>query len=240
MFPTRMLAVALLGLAVAGCETAATPVAVGHDATTQMEMLRVQHWDILASDVAAEIAEAAKKAPPGGGSYFVEPLDISMPFGRAFRDHLTTHLVKKGLPVTLVRAEAGYRVHTAVQPILHETSNRPATGSAFLAASALGGIHRLRDIGGFNLVTANMMVAGTALELANAGAFGYGANDEILITVTLLKGGDILSRNEAMYYIDRKEAFQYAGSAPAGPLGVALAGAPAQPLPIREFSINAP
>lgn len=231
----KTVSMALLGLALAGC-TSGTPMAVGRDFSTQEELLRASHWNVLADDTALAIKETVKESKD---SFFVEPLDPGMPFARVFREQVTTHMVEKGLRVSLARADAAYRVHFAVQPIAHQTVNQGMpTGGTLLAASALGGIHRLRDVSNLNLVTTNLIVAGAALEVASMTSFGMGPNQEVLITVTVMKGSDMVARRQSLYYVDPKEAHQYAGSAPAAPLAVIQPTGPAE-LPIREFPVNA-
>lgn len=231
----RILPACLLALAVAACSETAVPEPIVYQAPAEETSPRARHWDMLADDNAAAIAEAARKFPTAG-SYFIEPLDATMPFARAFRDQLTTHMVRRGLTVSLARADAAYRVHFDVQPVQREV-NKAEPGAMFLGATILGGLRALRGIDRDYVGPANLVVIGTALEMANSGAFGFGPGDEVAITLTVMKGTDILHRGQALYSVDRKEAFLYAGSTPAAPLGVVPSGS-AEPMPLREFPIN--
>lgn len=230
----RILPACLLALAAAACSE--TPEQAVYDPPVDQEMLQASHWDILAADNAAAIARAAKKFP-GTGSYFVEPLDATMPFARAFREQLTTHLLRHGLKVSLARADAAYRVHFTVQPLRHEAGRKSEPGTVLLAGTALGGLYALRSFGTDIVGPANLLLAGAAGEMVNAGAFGFGPADEIAITVSVMKATDILHRSQALYFVERKDAFHYAGTTPAAPLGL-VSGGPAEPPPLREFPIN--
>jgi hypothetical protein len=231
----RFLSACLLVLAVSACAETEAPEPLVYQAPVEETNPKARHWDMLADDNAAAIAEAARRFP-GAGSYFVEPLDATMPFARTFRDQLTTHMVRRGLTVSLARADAAYRVHFAVQPLRREV-NKPEPGAVFLGSTVLGGLRALRGIDRDYVGASNLVIIGAALEMANSGAFGFGPTDEVSVTVTVLKGTDILHRGQALYTVDRKEAHLYAGTTPAAPLGV-VSSASGEPMPVREFSIN--
>ncbi|MCH7692713.1 MAG: OmpA family protein [Proteobacteria bacterium] len=130
--------------------------------TTQTTMHTASHWQALAADTAKRITglrdsainEAAGRAEIAGEpftepdfaladnvSFYVEPLDPAMPFGRAFHELLITNLVQNGANVVLHKENA-YVVHYAVQPVRHNntgTVNMDSFSEVMITVSLLDG-----------------------------------------------------------------------------------------------------
>ncbi len=158
MLQFRSFPVAVLALGVLAC----APAPVGHLMTSQETMHTASHWQALAAGTAKQISdlrdsavnEAARQAEIAGEpfiepdfaladnvSFYVEPLDPSMPFARAFHDLLVTNLVQTGADVVLRREDA-YVVHYNVQPVHHDntdTVNLDAFSEVMITVSVLDG-----------------------------------------------------------------------------------------------------
>ena len=145
MFQFRTFPMAVLVLGVLAC----APAPVGYPITAQSTIYTASHWQTLAADTAKRITglrdsainEAARLAEIAGEpftepdfaladnvSFYVEPLDPAMPFGRAFHELLMTNLVQNGANVVLHKEDA-YVVHYAVQPVRHDNSNTVNLGA---------------------------------------------------------------------------------------------------------------
>ena len=158
MLKFRTLPMAALALGVLAC----SPAPMGHPMTTQTTMHTASHWQALAADTAKRITglrdsainEAAGRAEIAGEpftepdfaladnvSFYVEPLDPAMPFGRAFHELLITNLVQNGANVVLHKENA-YVVHYAVQPVRHNntgTVNMDSFSEVMITVSLLDG-----------------------------------------------------------------------------------------------------
>ncbi len=158
MLQFKSFPVAVLALGVLAC----APTPVGQLMPTQETMHTASHWQALAADTAKQISglrdsavnEAARRAEIAGEpfsepdltfaenvSFYVEPLDPSMPFARAFHDLLVTNLVQTGADVVLRREDA-YVVHYNVQPVHHDntdTVNLDAFSEVMITVSVLDG-----------------------------------------------------------------------------------------------------
>ena len=145
MFQFRVFPMAVLALGVLAC----APAPVGYPITAQSTIYTASHWQTLAADTAKRITglrdsainEAAKLAEIAGEpfiepdfaladnvSFYVEPLDPAMPFGRAFHELLMTNLVQNGANVVLHKEDA-YVVHYAVQPVRHDNTGTVSLGA---------------------------------------------------------------------------------------------------------------
>ena len=158
MFQFRTFPMAVLVLGVLAC----APAPVGYPITAQSTIYTASHWQTLAADTAKRITglrdsainEAARLAEIAGEpfiepdfaladnvSFYVEPLDPAMPFGRAFHELLMTNLVQNGANVVLHKEDA-YVVHYAVQPVRHDntdTVNLDAFSEVMITVSLLDG-----------------------------------------------------------------------------------------------------
>ena len=158
MFKFRTLPMAALALGVLAC----SPTPVAHPLTSQTTIHTASHWQALAADTAERISslrdsainEAARLAEIAGEpfiepdfaladnvSFYVEPLDPAMPFGRAFHELLMTKLIQSGANVVLHKEDA-YVVHYAVQPVRHDntdTLNLAAYSEIMITVSLLDG-----------------------------------------------------------------------------------------------------
>ena len=145
MFRFRTFPMAVLALGVLAC----APTPVGHPISSQTTIYTASHWQELAADTAKRITglrdsainEAARTAEIAGEpftepdfaladniSFYVEPLDPAMPFGRAFHELLMTNLVQNGANVVLHKEDA-YVVHYAVQPVRHDNTDTMDLGA---------------------------------------------------------------------------------------------------------------
>ena len=87
-----LLAATLLG----GCGTLDVPRADNYPATGQKKARAVHHWDVLAGDVAARVAEKIASWPAGEYPIHVTVADKSS-FNAGFLKLLTVHLLNRGV-----------------------------------------------------------------------------------------------------------------------------------------------
>lgn len=208
------------------------PTPALHPVSAQLELQAASHWERLAKDVAAHIAQVRAKNPAGNRPLFVEPLDAGMPFAKAFHRYLVNHLISSGQRVGLVRAGAD-RLRFTVQPIFHEIGDyTPPPGA--LAVLAGGGMLAWK----YDHPLFRIALAGLAGEALLATPYGnLGAFSEVLITVSLLRGENMLARMSATYYVDDREMPQYLPTMPPPPLIVRDSGADREPMPVRRFDV---
>lgn len=88
-------AVVLAATLLAGCSNLDVPRADNYPATGQKKARAVHHWDVLADDVAARVAEKTAAWPEGGQPIHVTVADNSS-FNQGFLKLLRVRLLNKG------------------------------------------------------------------------------------------------------------------------------------------------
>ena len=222
----------------AGCGTLDVPRADNYPATGQKKARAVHHWDVLAGDVAARVAEKIASWPAGEYPIHVTVADKSS-FNAGFLKLLTVHLLNRGVLLSTVPTAVELEVQT--QLVQHE-SGAPSSLSIPLAGTVLGaGVGVWRDwrvhypertlLPG--VATALGVGVGLALDMAQrhtqGAAAGGPTRTEVLVTTTLKTQDRYLAGSADMYYIERADAALYQPELP-----------PPAPAPLRTWKVVAP
>lgn len=183
----RAIAAAAL-LAVTGCVAPPqdVPASAVHALSTQKTARAAHHWDVLASDVAAQVADRLREWPAGEHPIHVALSPDDSGFGRGFKQLVTTRLVERGLAVT---TDAGaLRLQVATQLVQHHAGAAPTSSGPWLADG----------------VRADLGPAVLAPDIA-AGAL----RTEVLVTTSLEREQRILVRTSDVVSIAQDDAALY-------------------------------
>ncbi|RZJ56911.1 MAG: hypothetical protein EON49_16885 [Acidovorax sp.] len=234
------LAVLLAAALLAGCGTLDVPRADNYAASGQKKARAVHHWDVLAGDVAARVAEKIALWPEGEHPIHVTVADNSS-FNQGFLKLLRVHLLNRGVVVSAVPTAVQLEVQTQI--VQHEAAV-PRNFPVPMAGTVLGtGVGVWRD---WKVHYANRTLlpgvatilgvgAGVALDMAHlytqGAAAGGPTRTEVLITTTLKTNDRYLAGSADLYYIERADAVLYQPELP--PV------APA-PTPVKSWRVVAP
>lgn len=152
-------AVVLAATALTGCVTADIPQGAVHPETSQKRVRAVHHWDVLAHDVAGQVAAKVAHWPADQHPIFVEVQGQSG-FEKGFRQLLMTQLVDKG--VNLSTTPVPVTLNVAVQVVQHPSGADPHSAARWLVAHDVA-VARGLAVAGANLdANANVDVNVTA------------------------------------------------------------------------------
>jgi hypothetical protein len=188
-----------LALLTAGC-VAHQPLAQPYTAYGQKAARAVSHWDVMADDVAARLAEKMREWPPGAHPLYVAA-EGGTGFNTGFRKLLITHLVDRGIVVAIEPGPVMLRLDA--QLVQHNT------GATWLPLAH--GVSVVRNPYG--------EVVGTRLPVQPQD----GARAEVLVTTSLEGDARYLARTADVYAIDQSDVVLYqerlaAAQAEAAPL----------------------
>lgn len=222
-FTAMVLAAAWL----AGCSTLDVPRADNYPATGQKKARAIHHWDVLAQDVAARVAERIATWPQGENPIHLSAPDAS-DFNESFVKLLRVHLLDRGVTLSAVPTAVQLQVQTQV--VQHGSDSHVNPINPLPVTTLAGGIGVLRDwqvhysdrtlLPG--AATAIGLGLGLAVDLARrhteGDAAGGPTRTEVLVTTTLTNGPLYLSGTADMYYIERDDAFLYTPAPPPVPV----------------------
>ena len=204
---TAAVFLALAAMLLSGCRSQ-LPLATTYPMSGQRKMQAAQHWDVLAEDVAEQVAEAMDDRV----EMRLLPIDVVAedegPFSEVFAELLKSRLVQEGLQVASAR-EGVVALRFKVQVILHGTrAQRPTPGVLTVIGA---GVSVARDVSVDWLYGA----AGVGL-LADLGA-GYltsHSDHEVVVTTSLLHKNRFVVRSSDIYYINDQDYRHYAEPLP--------------------------
>ncbi len=235
IFPlAAIVAVALL----AGCGTLDKPRADNYPATGQKKARAVHHWDVLAGDVAARVAEKIAAWPAGEHPIHVTVADGSS-FNQGFLKLLRVQLLDRGIPLSTGPAAVELEVQTQV--VQHEAmvSGIPPIPLPLTILGTGVGVWRDWHVHYSNrnllpgVATALGVGAGLALDMVRTHTQGAAAggptHTEVLITTALKTQDRYLAGSADMYYIEREDAVLYQPPLPSPP-----------PTPVKQWKVVAP
>ena len=235
---TPVIAVLVATVLLAGCSTLDKPRADNYPATGQKKARAVHHWDVLASDVAARVAEKIAAWPEGEHPIHVTVADGSS-FNQGFLKLLRVRLLDRG--VTLSTGPATVELEVQTQVVQHEASdptNQPIP-LPWTVLSAGVGVWRDWKVHYYNrpflpgVAAALGVGTGLALDMmqrhTQGAAAGGPTRTEVLITTTLKTPDRLLTGTADMYYIEREDAVLYQPPLP-----------PPPPTPIKQWKVVAP
>lgn len=219
--PVARLALLGLSLLAAGCSTLDVPRADNYQASGQKKVRAVHHWDVLAADVAARIADKISEWPAGEHPIYLSQSPAGS-FHQGFRKLLMARLLERG--VALSTEPAAVQLHIDTQVVQHDAAVQNSVGLPFTRLAA--GVAVARDIAVHAQSAASGMAAGLVLGAAldaasfhtDGSAAGGPTRTELLVTSTLEGGGRFLASTADMYYIERAEADLYRSALSQAPL----------------------
>ncbi len=175
-----------LALLAGGCASPDLPHAEYHPPSGQKTARAIHHWDVLADDVAARMAEKMRDWPPGEHPIYVSPSGDSS-FNAGFRKLLITRLLDRG--VTLSTEPTAVEIKFDTQLVQH---NAGAAWEPLAADVAV-----VRDPYG--------EAGGAPVPAAPNGA----ARAEVLVTTSVESGGRYLARTADVYSIEQSDTALY-------------------------------
>ena len=208
--PIRLIPLVLLVL-ITGCSRIPGPTT--HPFTQQRKMQAVEHWGILAGDVASRLnrelvvydyldTPVFVKQTCGDDATPCQPNQTST-FNEAFRDLLITNLVNYGIQTRSAPDDRSLTVNYKVQVVYHRgTRIRSYFPGTFTMLSAA--ILVLREAPDEMIALAG----GGLLDLVNSAYTDFG-HYEILITTSIVNAGRYVFRTSDIYYINDDDFWQY-------------------------------
>lgn len=213
----RLALLAALLAQLGACTTLDVPKADNYPVSSQKKARAVQHWDVLAEDVAARVAAKLQAADATATPVYVAPLPDTS-FGQGFRSLLLARLADKGLRLTA--QPGGMQLEYEAQLIEHGAalpSNLPLP-----ATTLAGGIVVARDLLHYEHTVASgilgALAIGGAIDAASwvrqGSAAGGPTRTELLISTALRQGETYLARTADIYYIEGADASLYRPAPP--------------------------
>lgn len=233
--PRRALACSALltaALSIGGCGTLDVPRADNYPPTDQKKARAVHHWDVLADDVAARVAEKIAAWPAGEYPIHITVADGSA-FNQGFRKLLIVRLLDRG--VVLSTQPAVVELAVDAQIVQHQAPVGNALQMPWTRLAA--GIAVARDWHHYAQGTASGVASalglGLAMDMARMGTDGAAAGGptrtEVLVTTALKSNDRYLAGSADVYYIEREDAVLYQAPLP-----------PPPPTPVKQWKVVAP
>jgi hypothetical protein len=196
-----LLTAAALGLQ--GCYSA-LPQALTYPMTTQHHMQAVQHWQMLAEDVADQLAE--HKVWKKGMPVYVDGGPDPSPFNQAFTTFLEKELLGRGAMVS-EQAEGALLIHYTTQVVPFASDRAQLKPGTFTLIGAGIAVSRLDGIGDPAFMAA--AAAGGILADVLAGYVTSVTDTDLLFSVSIYDGALLQYRSTSVYYIDDADGRQY-------------------------------
>jgi hypothetical protein len=207
-------------------ELAQAPVPTHHDLTTQKKMQAVEHWKLLAEEVAAEVKEQVRKSLYINRGIYVAPSGTTE-FEKNFRQLLISSLVRENLNVTnrqgdhlilsfsvdlvrhskrLVRTPGGtYQAVIPSEQVEERASEVVVRSydSALSRTETCVCLEQRRCPTGCGPYTTAAVEAGRYTQVL--------PRTEVLVATSLMCNGDYIYQDASAYYINHCDAHQYTG-----------------------------
>lgn len=212
-------ALATACLALTACGSAPIPVANNFEYTSQHKVRSAGHWDLVANDVVAQTLDTLGKT----GIERQTPVHVRLPhhsseFDRGFREFIITKLVQNGVTVLQSPTGAELQLTYATQVVIHQSA-RPhfIPGQFTMLAGGLMAAYGLRAEHLDAKLAATLGLAGAA-DFANSINSGGPTHTEVILTTSVSRADQYLSRKTDVYYLEDVDAPLFLGQAPA-PVG---------------------
>lgn len=184
---------------VAGCASTDIPTPQAYAPSAQAKLRASHHWDIVATDIAAQIRSSLGKTMPGARVY-LRPPSSPIPFETAMHNFVTTRLVESGVQVATSPPNA-LEVTLSTQLVTHGSSR--ATVDVPLVAVAAGimvaynvAAHANRNVGAVAILGA------AAAADSQRNVAGSATKTELIVTTSLTNGSAFLTRKTDIYYVE--------------------------------------
>ena len=187
----------------AGCTD--LPPQIGHVVRNQEEMASIQHWQVLARDVAGEIVTAVSGKSSDAVQLYVKPLPGV--FGTAFVKMINAELLHTGkskleqrIQVLTKPLDNSLTVNISAMVARHREGERirPYPGTFTLLA---GGIAVMRNLA-WNEI---LLVAGGLTDLFRASQDISIPDSELLVTTAIEQNGIFLFLQNNLYYVNSSD-----------------------------------
>ncbi len=194
---------AIWTLLLAGCSD--LPPQVGHQVKNQEKIASIQHWQVLAQDVAEEIVSAVSGKSDETVLLYVKPLPGV--FGSAFAKMINAELLRAGksksdqrIQVLTKQQDNSLTVNISAMVVRHREGERirPYPGTFTLLA---GGIAVMRDLA-WNEI---LLVAGGLTDLFRASQDISIPDSELLVTTSIEQNGIFLFLQNNLYYLNSSD-----------------------------------
>lgn len=189
----------------AGCSSAPIPLAKNFELTSQHKVRSAGHWELLSRDVVAQTRATLEKAgyAPSTPLYVAAPPQPSA-FDLGFRDFLITELVQDGATVHQ-NPGAVLEVSYNTQLVRHN-SDRPhfIPGQFTMLAAGVMAAYGLRHEHIDTKLLATLGLT-TALDYANSVNSGGPTNTELILTTTVSRAGQYVTRKTDVYYLENAD-----------------------------------
>lgn len=190
------------------------PLAGNFPATIQPKLQAGRHWQAIAQDAAASLAQHLGRSQRCGPSVHpCRPLHVAEPqrqteFSRAFINALITALVHQGVNVSRA-PDAALVVHLDVQTVQF-AANRPQYRHAGIARELGPGIWALQDVAVLAGQTPAQPAEADALHWFRS-QFSAGATPrtEIVLTLSVMDGIRYAARSTNVYYVAESDLALY-------------------------------
>lgn len=203
-----------LALSVAGCASP-VPVPDNFPLTYQLVARTAQHWNVVADDVVAQTATfLATNQVWQNRAVFVPATQRNSAFDATFRDFLITHLVDRGMQVSVCSSPAGPGfVASPDAQIKYETriighAEMPHYQPGVLTALA-SGVFVVRTLAHSDLSRDARYIAGIGAAALGDIALGHATGTprtEIIVTTTIEENNRFAMRRNDIYYVPEGDA----------------------------------
>ena len=198
----KFASVTALSLLLGACVTSSVPLVDGFEPSTQKKLASSHHWDVVASDVANQMAQTLSKSDylRGRPVYISPPVDNSV-FSRAFQSLLLTRMIDAGFSVSTKRdGSAETRIETQV--VRHSSDRRLKYPGALTMLA--GGVMVARNVA--------IHMSGDAQAIATLGLIGAvdaaaslapeaPSKTELIVTTSITAESKYIARQSDVYYL---------------------------------------
>ena len=204
----RILTAFALTAIVAGCATpySEAPLAANFPTSKQPKVQAAAHWNVIAQDVAQQLATSLK-AKPELHPLYVNQAANKTDFDRAFANQLISALVAEGFVVQ--KSPAGALVVDIDTQAVRFSANRPQYRYAGAATALTAGVWALHQASPAGIATAAIVGADAYMWFSSEFATGATPQMEILITTSVSDGRQYLARNTSVYYVADADSALY-------------------------------
>lgn len=199
----------------AGCSSAPIPVAKNFEYTSQHKVRSAGHWDLLSNDVVSQTLATLDQV----GVARTTAVHVTLPrhaaaFDKGFREFLITKLVQGGVTVVETPQAAELKLTYNTQVVIHN-SDRPhfIPGKYTMLAGGLMAMRGMKDSHLDAIVAATLGVAGAA-DFASSINSGGPTHTEVILTTSVQRGAQYLSRKTDVYYLEDVDAPLFLRTAP--------------------------
>lgn len=217
----RLLTALALTTVLAGCATpySEAPLATKFPTSKQSKLQAVAHWNVIANDVAKQLASMLK-AKPALPVLYVNQVPNKTDFDRVFSNQLISALLAEGFSIQ--KSPVGALVVDIDTQAVRFSANRPQYRYAGAATTLTAGVWALHGATPAGIATAAIVGADAYMWFSSEFATGATPRMEIVITASVSDSRQYLARNSSVYYVADADGdlYQYQGPAPVRTLNI--------------------